>query len=189
MGTVRITAAATMLLCGGATNTDARTSAIEPMTTIVGVVRNVNSGSPLKNAAVRTNDSTVVAYTDSAGRFILETSRKSTLLAVSKDKYLEFRFPLLELTTDTLVANIELRTDPPTLLVVGSRPGYVPTLCIVQESPKELAVTNTCELTLNAPPGYTQKGYKHHPGKAGVYFGPAGDDGGILVRKRLQPSQ
>ena len=161
MRTARIATAATVLLCGVATNIDARSAAVEPMTTIVGVVRNANVGRLLKNVTVRTDDARGVAQTDSAGRFVLQTSRQSRFLAFSKQEYLEFQLPVLELTTDTVFVDVELRTDPP--MGIASNPRFLPLLCVVFESPKQLVVTNSCAVTRPAPEGYVQQIIKHNP--------------------------
>jgi len=179
-------AALGFLIATGSAEAQGPRDTSEPTTVIVGTIRAANTRRPLVNSVVYLDDaSNGGARTDSAGRFVMRTSRMASLLGVRREGYLEFQLPVLELTTDTLFADIELRTDPPAP-VSNERPNFLPTLCILIEAPHQLDVFNSCNFSQLAPPGYTQKIIKHAPWNP--YFGPAGDRGGVLLRKRVQPA-
>ena len=162
--------------------TAARATASEPMTVIVGVVRTAVTRTPIANSIVYTNHFTLdTALTDSAGRFTIRVSRFSSLIGARKDGFLEFQFPVLNVNTDTLFADIELRSDPPAQISLVPRIGFLPFLCIVVTG-DQLTVTNGCA-DRNPPAGFAQQIIKHNPWS--LYFGPAGDRGGVMLRTRI----
>ncbi len=157
---------------------DARHVVPEPRTIITGVVRTAITGEPIAGAAVFVNWAMDSALTDSAGRFVLRASRGASLFGVRKEGFLEFQYPFLQLPSDTLLTDVELRTDPP--VRESSR---LPFLCIVVDAPNRLAVKNSCNIS-QASTEYTRRIIKHNPWNP--YFGPAGDRSGVLLATRKQ---
>jgi hypothetical protein len=155
-------------------------------TVIVGVVRTAVTRHPIANTLVFSDhSSTEGVRTDSAGRFVVEVSRRTTLLGVRKTGYQGFQYPVLALTTDTLFADIELRGDPISnesyLAASGNAPVRLPLLCVVADAPELLNVTNGCGESLHPAAQYREQIIKQHPGN--LYFGPAGD-WGVMLRRR-----
>lgn len=149
--------------------------------TIDGVVRTAGGSEPIPNATVYTEASDTT-LTDSAGRFTLRVSRLSSLLGVRKEGFLAFEYPMLRLTTDTLRAEIELRTDPPGRESYGTA-RHLFHLCIVVDAPDRLVVRNHCGTNSLAWSEYTRRIIKHNPWNP--YFGPAGDKGGVQIMTRV----
>lgn len=167
-------------------------------TILSGTIRTATSRAPIAGAvvagevAVAARDS-VGSYklhlpsvvTDSTGRFTLRLPRTTSRLEVSRPGFLDFQYPLLALSVDTLVTDIELRPDPvpPELYVTAGR-GYLPFLCvIVDNSAKRFDVLHSCQRSAYDSTLYSRQGYKHNPWSP--YFGAAGDRGGVFVYTRI----
>ena len=152
----------------------------EQETVVVGVVRTAVSGEPIPNASVYTNLASDPVRTDSTGRFVLRTSRGATFMAVGKVGFLAFEYPILQLTTDSLFAEIELRTDPPVASYVNGH--FLPFLCVLRDAPDRIKVSNTCGALPHPLSEYKRQIIKHNPWS--LYFGPAGDRGGVMLYTR-----
>jgi hypothetical protein len=87
----------------------------------------------------------------------------------------------LRLATDTLTADIELRTSPPGPESYATRVNLM-FLCIVLDAPDRMVVRNSCGSFRPQLPEYTRQIIKHNPWNP--YFGPAGDGGGVLLATR-----
>lgn len=154
----------------------------ELTTVIVGVIRTAVTRTPIANSIIYidvANDST---RSDSLGRFTLKVPRLARLLGVRKTGLLEFQYPVLNLTTDTLRVDIEMRADPPASLSYVPNTHFLPFLCIVLDSPAQLSVTNGCGNFSHPLAEYSRQIIKHNPWS--LYFGPAGDNGGVLIATR-----
>lgn len=155
----------------------------DPTTIVVGTVRSAISHHPIQNAELYFDPSAVSAVrTDSSGRFVVKMSRLAAMLGVRKEGSLEVIYPLLNLTSDTLFADIELRSDPPQLSIGKTGRAVLPVLCFVDDSRSRSLAIAKCE-SLLAPAGFAQRIIKHNPWNP--YFGPAAERSGALVRWRL----
>jgi hypothetical protein len=157
-------------------------------TVIVGFVRKAGTWEPVTGAALYTSLGSEAARTDSVGYFTFRTARTAGLLGVGKDGFLAFEYPLLQLVTDTLRVEIELRTDPPGSESYATA-AHLRYLCVVVDAPNRLAVRNTCETLSHPASEYTRRIIKHNPWSP--YFGPAVDKAGVLIltRAAADPSE
>ena len=92
------------------------------------------------------------------------------------------------MTTDTLVVDVELRTDPPATASYAN--GHLPFLCVVLDTPDRMTVTKLAAIQDSFPhpvSEYIWKVFKQNPyaNPNGPYFGEAGDNGGVLVYTRM----
>jgi hypothetical protein len=152
-----------------------RASAAPDSTVISGLIVASASQAPLVGATVHVGsaDSTI---TDSLGRFVLRVPRSAASLHVGMAGYRAFQFPLLQLSADSLAATIELRRDPPTTSYIR---GHLPLLCVIFEPAVRLSVTNACDASAFSGDRFERRIIKHNPWS--LYFGPAGDDSGVLL--------
>lgn len=170
------------LMMAAAASLALESGSLGEVTEISGVVRNAATKQPVAEATVFANPPMQTARTDRDGRFVLRTSREASLLGVEKTGFLTFQYPLLRLTTETLVAEIELRTDPPGRESFATWSNLF-FLCLIIDAPDRLAVRNSCGAVPLHPAEYTRRIVKHNPWNP--YFGPAGDGGGILIATRI----
>src|SRR4051812_32172267 len=134
-------------------------SAATPETTVIrGRVLTAVERSPIVGAIIRVAGDS--AITDSAGAYELRANRASTWLGVRKDGFLDFEHPLLKLTTDTLTAVIELRSDPPSTESYAA-PRFLPFLCVRADDAAHLDVTNSCQWPTFAGTAYVRRIIKH----------------------------
>jgi hypothetical protein len=146
---------------------------------VEGIIREAVSGTPLRDVSVTIRFATVVS--DSNGRFVLRTPT-GQLLAVSREGYLDFQYPLLNLRRDSVTMEIELRTNPMSPQMY-TRNGFVPPLCVIDDD-DQLKVFHTCSRDSLA--SYRTRIVKHNPWSP--YFGEAGDRGGIMIATRTTTS-
>ena len=175
----RVTALAVSATCFLATSGTARGQ--EPTTIIVGTVRTAVTQAPLANAKVMIGIDGDSARTDVLGRFRLVAPRWTSVVSFEHIGYLGFRYPLLQLTTDTLVADVELRTDPPNSISY-SRDGYLPFVCVRIPASNRFSVLNKCDLAAYADSAYSRQIFKHNPWSP--YFGRSVDGCGVVVFTR-----
>src|SRR5215213_14335 len=80
-------------------------AAPEPTTVVVGTVRAALTREPVAGATVFAELAGDSVRTDSAGRFTLRVGRSASLIGFRRADFLSFEFPMLRLTTDTLLAD------------------------------------------------------------------------------------
>ena len=180
---MRLTTLTLMLAALAWRGTEPRPMSAET-TVIVGVVRTA-AGRAVPGAAVSVGLAGDTVRSDSTGRFVVRASRESTQLGIRKDGFLAFQYPLMQLSTDSLFAEIELRTDPPGIESYATWT-HLRFLCIIVDAPDRLAVRNNCGSTRDLTPKYTWRFIKHNPWNP--YFGPVGDGGGVLLATRASGS-
>jgi hypothetical protein len=153
-----------------------------PESTVVrGRIVSAIAREPIAGVVVKVgSDST---FTDQTGAYALRASRASDWLGVRKAGWLDFQLPLLELSSDTLYANVELRSDPPSAASYLGQPA-LPYLCVRMDDGAHLDVTNSCQWETHPEAEYVRKIIKHNPWSP--YFGRAGDHGGIMLATRLR---
>jgi hypothetical protein len=95
-----------------------------------GIVREALSGKPLGDVRITVGD--VTATTDSNGRFALSVAVGPSRLVLQREGYLDFQYPLFNVRSDELTAEIELRTDPLMPQMYASN-GGIPFLCVVDD--------------------------------------------------------
>lgn len=122
-------------------------------------------------------------FTDATGAYTIRVGRATGWLGIRKEGWLDFQHPLLEVSTDTLYANIELRSDPPSQTsYVGN--GFLPPLCVRMDDPSHLEVTHRCDWPTYPEAEYVRRTIKHNPWSP--YFGRAGDRGGIMLATKMR---
>ena len=151
-------------------------SRVAEKTVVRGRIVSAVEGRPVAGAKVISPYDSVL--TDETGAYEMRVNRGESWLVVEKAGFLDFQYPLLVLATDTLVANVELRTDPPSpASYVGG--GFLPLLCIRMDDPGRLDVTHSCQWPTRPKEAYYTRIIKHNPWNP--YFGRAGDRGGVLI--------
>lgn len=160
----------------------------QPTAVILGTVRAAVTRTPVAGASIQAGPGSDAIKSDSAGRFVLHVPRTASLLRFQRSGYLDFQYPLLRLTRDTLVADVELRADPPTSASYAPN-GALPFLCVVLDAPDRMTVSNGCYPDSFPHPAseYKRQGFKYNPdaNPDGPYFGKAFENGGVLVYTRV----
>ena len=149
----------------------------ESSTVIVGRIRSAVAASPVAGATVRVGPWLDSALTDSAGRFTIRVPRATDAVWFYRRGFLDFRFPFLALTADTLVAEVELRPDPlpPAMF---DRNGRIRMVCARFLESRRLEV-DSCDWRIDPPAGTQRRMYKPNPFVP--YFGTAIEDTRLIV--------
>ena len=150
-------------------------------TVIRGRVVTAIARQPVAAAIVKAGNDSV--FTDAEGRYELRVDRSTTWFGIRKDGWLDFQYPLMDLSTDTLFANVELRSDPPSAESYLGAP-VLPYLCVRMDDPAHLDVANSCQWPTYPQHEYSRRIIKHNPWNP--YFGRAGDRGGVMLALRAR---
>ena len=153
---------------------------VASQTVIHGVARAAVSRVALSEVTVTAGP--VATRSDSTGKFSLIVPRTASSIAFSRTGYQQFEFPLLVLQTDTLHADIEMRSDPPAPTVTPNGSRVMPFLCIVLDSPDRLLVKNACTELPRPLDSFQRRVYQMTPNA--ISFGDVARIGGVMVLTR-----